>query len=1014
MKLNIPILSVLIMLVGCSSQIKTTTNTSTSLKYTQFVDPFIGTDGHGHTFPGATVPFGMVQLSPDTGIEGWDWCSGYHASDSSVMGFSHTHLSGTGGGDYGDILLMPTVGEIKTEPGTKANPDEGYRSRFDKAEEKASAGYYSVNLKDYGIQAELTSTTRVGVHRYTFPKSDDAHIILDLKHGISDSPRDTWFEVTSENEIVGLRKSSGWARDQYVYFVAQFSKPFASVAGDREGELLENVKKLEGEKGVKAVLNFNTEENEPIVVKVAISAVSVDGARKNLNAEVTDFDFDRVQKEAERTWNTMLSKIETEGGSKEQNTVFYTALYHSMIAPNVYMDVDHQYRGMDQKIHTATGFTNHTLFSLWDTFRSTHPLFTLVAPEQNNDFIKSMIAKYEQYGQLPIWELSANETGTMIGFHSVPVIVDAFLKGQTNFDPEIAYEAIVAAAEDEDRGLYWFNKEGFIPREKESNSVSKQVEYAYDMWCVAQMAKALGKTEDFEKYSKRATYYKNLFDAETGFIRSKDMYGVWAKDFDPMAISLLGAGDYTEGNAWHYNFFAPQDVNGLMALHGGDEKFAKLIDEMFLQEAVNDNHMAHDVTGLIGQYAQGNEPSHHVIYLYNFAGQPWKTQERIRQVMNEMYTAERDGLSGNEDCGQMSAWYVYSAMGFYPVNPANGEYIIGSPIFPKVTIHMDNGNDFVIEAPKTSDEAIYIQSAKLNGENHPMTMITHEQIEKGGILSFDMATAKSDWGTALEARPTSFAILPSEADQITDDEPYIFRPYVTNESLIFNAETTVELKNVIDGVEIFYTLDGSTPTTNSTTYTNPFEVTSSTLVKAIAVDTDGNTSAVADFDFKNAYYNTGDTFPSLSINYKKHPSYYSGTNGLIDGVYASDNLRDGKWDGISGQNFEAIVDLGDAKSVSNISIGFLENTGSWVFLPKEVIFSVSEDGENFTEVGRTGTDMPNNHPRINVRRFAQATAEGTNARYIKVEAVPYMKLPAWHPGAGNNTWMFTDEIVIEE
>ncbi|AZQ62122.1 glycoside hydrolase family 92 protein [Flammeovirga pectinis] len=980
--------------------------------YTTFVDPFIGTSAHGHTFPGATMPFGMVQLSPDTGIEGWDWCSGYHSSDNSVMGFSHTHLSGTGGGDYGDILLMPTVGEIKTEAGSKENPDEGYRSRFEHVNEEARPGFYSVYLDDYKVGVELTATTRVGLHKYTFPKSDEAHIILDLKHGISDTARDTWFKVTANNEIVGLRRSSGWARDQYVYFVAQFSKPFKSIQGVKASSLIDNATEVHGT-DVKAVINYETDLDEEVIVKVAISGVSVEGARKNLEAETNGFDFDAVRKNADAVWNERLSKIEAEGSDKVQKTIFYTALYHTMIAPNVYMDVDHQYRGMDQKIHKAEGFTNYTLFSLWDTFRATHPLFTLIAPKENNDFVKSMLAKYEQSGQLPIWELSANETGTMIGFHSAPVIADAILKGQANFDQELAYKALVAAAEDPRRGLDWFNSEGFIPVEKEANAVSKGVEYAYDMWTVAEVAKKLGKTEEYKKYVNRALNYKKLYDKETGFLRGKDMYGVWTTPFDPMKISLLGAGDYTEGNAWHYNFFAPQDINGLIDLHGGDANFIAKIDRMFEQEAVNDNHMAHDVTGLIGQYAQGNEPSHHVIYLYNYAGEPFKTQERICQVLDEMYTAERDGLSGNEDCGQMSAWYVFSAMGFYPVNPADGQYIIGSPAFGKVTIHLDNGNDFVIQAENNNVNNMYISSATLDDKAFNQTYLSHETIEKGGVLEMEMSAHQSTWGKEKAARPTSFAVAPSEAASIIESTEEVFRPYITNKSVIFNETTSVTLKDMTPNVSIYYTLDGTEPTDKSKLFTEAFSLEKSTTLKAIAVNELGVTSKVSDFSFKKAFYQTGGEYPILAINYDKNATYDAGPNGILDGVYASDNLRDGKWDGVSGQDLEAVIDLGKKENLHQISIGFLQNTSSWVFLPKEIKFFVSADGIEFNEISVQNTEMPNDHPTISVTRFSTKVPTTKEFRFIKVVATPFDALPNWHPGGGNKPWMFTDEIVIE-
>lgn len=722
----------------------------------RYIDPFIGTGFHGHTFPGPCLPFGMVQLSPETGTEHWDWCSGYHDSDSSIMGFSHTHLSGTGGADLGDIMLMPYTGEWKTEPGSKEKPSEGYRSVFSHKDEKASAGYYSVVLKSYGVLAELTATKRCGFHKYSFPASDKSNIILDLDHGISDKTSEAWFEVVGKDCVRGLRKSEGWAPGHYVYFYAKFSKPVKEFAAVIDGKIGNGLTKAEG-KSVKALLRFNTKANEAVYVKVGISAVSAENARLNLEKEISGWNFDQVKTAAAKAWDKELEKVVAEGGTAEQKRTFYTALYHAFLVPYLFSDVNGQYRGMDNKIHKADGFDYYTLFSLWDTFRAAHPLYSILTPERNNDFVKSMIRMYEEGGRLPVWELHSNETWCMIGYHSLPVITDALLKGYGNFNSEKAYEAMKATADDTIRGLKYYRQYGYIPYEKENNSVSVTLEYAFDDWCLAQAAKKLGKTEDYKRFLSRALYYKNLYDSGTGFLRGKDTLGNFRKDFNPLNVSIWGRGDFTEGNAWHYAFFAPQDINGLMELHGGAEKFAAKLDDLFNQPAVNDNEHSLDVTGLIGQYAQGNEPSHHVAYLYNYAGEAYKTQERLRNIMSTMFTDKRDGLCGNEDCGQMSAWYVFSAIGFYPVNPASGTYVIGSPLFDKVAIKMANGKKFIINAHSNSPDNKYIQSAELNRKPYNNSFITHQDLLKGGELKFEMSSMASKWGSAVNERPVSVA-----------------------------------------------------------------------------------------------------------------------------------------------------------------------------------------------------------------------------------------------------------------
>jgi len=726
--------------------------------YVELVDPLIGTAGHGHTYPGVSLPFGMVQLSPDTGTTEWDWCSGYHYTDKSIIGFSHTHLSGTGCGDYGDILIMPTVGKLQLSPGEKENPDAGYRSRFSHEKEIACLGYYSVLLDDYNIKAELTSTKRVGFHKYTFPKSDNANIIIDLTHSIDNvllRQKITDLELTfvSDTEIVGLCRTEGWAKDQRVYFAAKFSKPFKSFGITVDGHINPGLKHAKAD-NMKGFVGYTTAADEQILVKVGISAVSAECARKNLESEIADWNFDRVRNQARQIWNQQLTKIQVEGGTKQQQRTFYTALYHASLVPNLFMDVDGKYRGVDHKIHTAEGFENYTAFSLWDTFRAVHPLFTIIERERTVDFIKTLIGQYENGGRLPRWELAGNYTGCMIGNHVISIIVDAYLKGIRGFDIDKAYEAMKHNIEQDEMGQKYYRQLGYIPHDKEHRSVTKLLEYAYDDWCMAQIAKALGKDDDYKLYRQRSQNYKNVYDPSTGFMRGKDSQGNWVTPFDPK-FSTYEHNPYAEGNAWQYVWFVLHDVPGLIDLMGGKEKFTEKLDGLFIADA-SDATLTVDQTGLIGLYAQGNEPSHHIAYLYNYAGKPWKTQQRVHQIMTTLYTDKPDGLCGNEDCGQMSSWYVLSAIGFYPVCPAMDIYSIGSPIFPKVTIDQPYGKQFVIEAKNVSDANKYIQSATRNGKPYTKSYIKHADILDGAKFEFVMGPEPNPkWGSGETDIPYS-------------------------------------------------------------------------------------------------------------------------------------------------------------------------------------------------------------------------------------------------------------------
>ncbi len=718
----------------------------------ELVDPFIGTDYHGHTYPGVSVPFGMVQLSPDTRQTGWDACSGYHYSDNSIAGFSHTHLSGTGIGDYGDIMLMPTVDNNQKTKGDKDNPDSGFRSRFSKDNENASPGYYSVLLEDYNILVELTATNRTGLHRYTFPKSKNARIILDLSHVArvdGHKNTDLSLEVINNTTIQGMKKTSGWAAEQFVYFYAEFSKPFNKYSiNDKENRSF-----VKG-KDIKGYFNFTTTKDEEILVKVGISSVSIEGAKANLEAESPSWNFSEIKEKAEKLWNDQLNKITVEGSSKSNQTIFYTAMYHAFLTPNTYMDVDGKFRGMDRKIHESNDFTNYTVFSLWDTYRTLHPLFTIIEQERTNDFIKALLNAYEVGGSLPMWALAGNYTGTMIGYHAVSVIIDAYMKGINDYDIEKAYEAIIHSSNYNRKGIkakrkkalehlmpkakLYNSKLGFIPADLENESVSKALEFAYNDWCIAQLAKALGKTEDYKTYTERSQRYKKYFDESVGFMRGINKDGTWVNDFNPK-FSRHRRDQYTEGNAWQWTWYVPHDVPGLVSLFEGKKNFVTKLDSLFsIDSKIEGEHASGDISGLIGQYAHGNEPSQQIAYLYNYVGQHWKTQALTDSILTTLYTDQPDGLSGNEDCGQMSAWYIMSSMGFYPVCPGETRYTIGRPLFDKTTINLENGKKFIIESKNNSTMNKFIQSVKLNGKDLKEPFIDHKSIVNGGVLSFEM------------------------------------------------------------------------------------------------------------------------------------------------------------------------------------------------------------------------------------------------------------------------------------
>ncbi len=926
------------------------------------VNPFIGTGGHGHTYPGATLPYGMVQLSPDTRVAGWDACSGYYYADSTLLGFSHTHLSGTGAADYGDILITPQTHVHDTLP-----------AAFSHHNEQAHAGYYAVTLNN-GIKAELTATTRSGIHRYTFP-TNQGIIKIDLRHGIGpDRLTAAAWQQTADNEISGRRQSRGWAKDQVVYFTARFSGPFTVQRQD----------------STKAILLFE-DISEPLVIKVALSGVSVDNARQNLTAEAPGWDFDDYVHQAEDTWNEALGVIEADFPRPTQDTVFYTALYHSMLAPNIFNDVNGEYRGMDKQIHRAE-HNYYTVFSLWDTFRATHPLYTIINPAADIDMINTMLLMYRQSGLLPVWELAANETGTMIGYHAVPVLADAISKDLGGFDYDLALEAMQASAQQEHLGLHWYKKMGFIPAEKEHESVSKTLEYAYDDWCIAQTARLLGHDSLAAVYTERSLFYQNLYDPASGFMRPK-RNGNWLQPFDPYEVS----GNYTEANAWQYNLFVPHDLSRLDSLYAPHSTLANKLDSLFVAPARLTGRQQPDIAGMIGQYAHGNEPSHNFAYLYNYARQPWKTQQLVHRITQEFYSNRPDGLIGNEDCGQMSAWYVFSTLGFYPVVPGRPEYTLGTPAVARATLHLPNGNKLIIKAHNLREENYYVTKVRLNGRPLQRSYLTHREIMKGGKLEFFMS-AKPDttYGRQLQAPQSTAGHL-----QITPV------PVIKAGEMTFLDSTRISISAILPGCRIFYSLDGSDPDSTAFPYSAPFTITTTTTVKAIAYKKGRLPSRIVQAQFIKIPYRR-----TITLKYP-YSHLYTGNSSmaLIDHIRGGQNFRDG-WQGFHEVNLEAVIDLGQVRQIKAVKAGFLQDQYSWIFYPKEMIVELSLDGKHFGHRKKISNLVAPQADGLQTQELG-TTYNQVTARYVKVVAINMGRCPDWHKGAGEPAWLFADEITID-
>jgi predicted alpha-1,2-mannosidase len=905
------------------------------------VNPFIGTGGHGHTFPGATVPYGMVQLSPDTRIDGsWDGCSGYHYSDNLIYGFSHTHLNGTGVSDFGDIMLMPTMGEPSFD-------NKVYSSTFSHTNEKASAGFYSVKLDKHNIDVRLTTSTRVGFHEYTFNKAGQANIILDLRH--RDKLLEGRIRLIDDKTIEVLRRSEAWAQNQYVYARIEFNVSIKDALVKKNPESRNYDLEIDA-----VIFSKKVKKGEKILVKVSLSPTSYEGAKLN-SSEITHWNFEKVKKDAEALWNKELSKIEVTSNDKDKLAIFYTALYHTMMQPNIAQDKDGKYRGRDNQIHTAEGFDYYTVFSLWDTFRAAHPLYTLIDKKRTSDYINTFIKQYEHGGRLPVWELASNETDCMIGYHSVSVIADAMAKGIKGFDYEKAFEASKASAMRDVLGLEAYKKNGFISIDDDHESVSKTVEYAYDDWCIAQMAQILGKTEDYNYFMKRSQSWKNLFDWETGFIRPKKNGG-WDKLFDPREVN----NNFTEGNAWQYTFFVPQDIVGMIEAYGGNDKFEAKLDEMFNSESKTTGREQVDVTGLIGQYAHGNEPSHHMAYLYNYVDKPKKTNEKVKYILDNFYKNTPDGLIGNEDCGQMSAWYVLSAMGIYNVTPGNPKFswTVIEPFFDEIKVKLENLNDDVI--------------------NKKFRIVDYS------TFGFD----------------SYYLRFPKNYKEI------IPVPVIEAESKSFKEKLPIQFNSWNKKAKIFYSVNNKP----FILYQKPFSIKESAIIRFYSEEGTGlmsDTISAQFFKKPNNY--------TIDIRSKYNPQYHAGgAEGLIDGIFGNENWRKGEWQGYQNQDFEAVIDLKETKLISEISSNYLQDTRSWILMPTKVEYYISEDNIKFTKVGTVENSVDPKEYETVIKSFdLKFTAQ--KARYVKVIATNFGKLPEWHQGFPSNgdAFIFIDEVTVD-
>jgi predicted alpha-1,2-mannosidase len=934
----------------------------------EFVNPFIGTGSTGHTFPGAVAPFGMVQAGPDTRIDGsWEGCSGYHYSDSIIYGFSHTHLSGTGCSDYGDVMFMPFQGKLPE----KITPS-AYAAAFSHKNEKAEPGYYSVILDDRQIRCEVTVTERVALHKITPSKGDSLHLIFDLKH--RDELLEGFIKQINPYELSGMRRSKAWARDQSVYFHLTAEKPFSVKAVGNKSDVF--------------VLSFAVQPDEPVLFKVALSGTDSDGAQKN-REEIARFDFEKTRKETREKWNRELSKIQVAGGGEKEKTNFYTALYHTMIHPSLFSDTDGRYRGRDGEIHRTDGET-YTVFSLWDTFRALHPLHHIINRKRSSHFIQSMLNQYREGGRLPMWELWCNETDCMIGYHAVAVLADALTKG-IPLDSALALEAAVANANLNNWSIRTYAEKGYLEVGDEPESVAKTLEYAYDDWCIALLAKAVKNTAIKDAFLKRAGSWIHLSDPETGWMRPR-VNGGRLSPFDPREVN----NHYTEANALQYSFFVPQDIYGLIKTVGGKGRFENLLDQLFSYDSRTTGRTQVDITGLIGQYAHGNEPSHHMAYLYNYTDNPHKTARYIHTILDSLYQPVPKGLPGNEDCGQMSAWYVFSAMGIYPATPGSPYYHISFPIFEHSDVLLENRKIFRITAKGNTKGQYHLVQAVLNGKEIQRTYITHDEIMQGGTLELTYSSEASE--NVLESAPAYFSPpLPIAAPEIRASQ----KP--------FKDSLRIEIIPSGENQQVRYNADGSDPKIKGIMYTAPFFIKEKTRIRALSIHADGGNSAESAAEFRPFPHpeRSVTLFSSFNRQYTA-----GGPDGLIDGIRGDENWRKGHWQGYQNTDFHAELDLGIPQFIRQISVGFLQDFRSWILMPKKVRFTWMDEQRKILGIREINISVDDKSEDVVIKEIA-ASLHAEQVRYVKIEAENYGLLPAWHPGAGNPAFIFTDEIRAE-
>jgi predicted alpha-1,2-mannosidase len=959
------------------------------------VNTFVGTGGHGHTFPGATAPFGMIQLSPDTRHEGWDGCSGYHYADSVIYGFSHTHLSGTGVPDYCDLLIVPQSGkEAKIVPGYQ--DPKGFGSKFTHQSEKATPGYYEVFLEDEGIKAQMTASERAGIHQYTFTREKDKKFILiDFDH--RDDLIFAEYILDETKHIHGQRISKSWAEEQHFYFDLEFSiEPL-------------KIKRIKNKYGHKLLIEF-PRETKRLQIAIGISQVDEAGALKNRKAELDGFNFSKTRGHSRIKWQKELSKIRISSEDREKSSIFYTALYHCFIAPNLASDVDGRYRGHDQKIHELPkGDHHYTVFSLWDTYRTLHPLFTLIQPERTQEFIRTMLRIFDQRNDLPVWELASCETECMIGYHSVSAIADAYLKGYNNFDTTKALNAMVYTSKLDEYAKKEFATQGFISSDQEAESVSKTLEYAYDDFCISQMALKMGRIDIFQEYNKRSLNFVNLFDPSTKFMRAR-RGAQWFGPFNPIEVNF----NYTEANSWQYSLYAPHNVPVLASLMGGKDSLERWLDRLFTAESNLIGRHQVDITGLIGQYAHGNEPSHHMAYLYNYTNASEKTQFYVDKILNELYTIEPDGLSGNEDCGQMSAWYVMSALGLYPTAPGNTNYQIGRPLFKKAQIKLPNKKRLSIEAPNNSASAKYVKEVSFNTSKVSETEIDHNEIKNGGLLLFEMSEVPS----------STFKTTQSQDEKGVMDQPlhaplvFVPTPFISTEQRVFEDSIAIEigciqLRN--KRIQSLYYAINDGPWVE---YQDAFVLKETSIVSIQAIETPSDSRAKSRFNkspIVKSVFNKRDPNISLELQTLYANQYAaSGPNTLIDGVRGGADFRTGDWQGYFGKDLNAIVTFEQVRELTSIGLSCIRDIKSWIFFPEKIGISYSLDGINYTKLpDLTYTEATTDDYEPKIRTCVQRLKQPVKVKNIKYTVYNPGKCPSWHLGSGNDSWIFMDEFLYE-